>query len=362
MSHLQEPRPLHSAQAAWRRREARRRKYLRRRAMALLILLALVGALAYGLDRLVARWRQPGAEPAAASGVEPEAGAEQPGAAQPAAGSLPFTPERYLEGPDLDGDGQAERVAVGPAAGGMRQLALLSGPAGRERLLGRPLTLPDFPVSLQNLSRAQQVLVWEGELPRRGSPARVQVGGATAVLAAGGEPDRRAWRLDPSQGFVPVDYYMLIAPQRPPEPTLILVDKGLNALWFYENGELVQTARVATGRHLEGPAPTASTHVINFLTPTGRHPIILRQPGMTYYREKIPPLDPRNPLGSHWLGFRAFEGDLGQIWGIHGTNDPSRIGRWVTDGGIEMRNEEIERLYARVKLGTPILIQNSLAP
>ncbi len=51
--------------------------------------------------------------------------------------------------------------------------------------------------------------------------------------------------------------------------------------------------------------------------------------------------------------FRLY---LGDGYGLHGTNDPSSIGRAVSHGCIRMRNEDIRVLYERVALGTPVFI------
>jgi hypothetical protein len=48
---------------------------------------------------------------------------------------------------------------------------------------------------------------------------------------------------------------------------------------------------------------------------------------------------------------------LGGIIGLHGTNDPTSIGRDSSHGCIRMLNEDIERLRAILPLGTPILIR-----
>lgn len=336
-----------SSRAARQRLKARRRKYRLRRVVALLVLLLLVALLYLGVRALVG-WI------GALQSAEPAQTADQPQVA------LPFTAEYYLNGADLDGDGQAERVAIGKVDGGKRQVAVVTGGS---KLVGTPITLPDAPVAMQDLPRAKQVLVWAGSLPKQGEPAEVVVGTGKAVLASGGEPDLKAWKLDKSQGLVPVDYYALIAPLTPPEPTVIVVDKGLNLLWYYEAGELVQTARVATGKHVTGPLPTAENQKQNYLTPEGHFSVSVAQPGVKYWAGDIPAGDPRNPLGTRWLGFNAFAGDTGHVWAIHGTNDPEgRLGRWVTQGTIEMRNEEIEALYDRVKVGTPILIQRTTIP
>jgi lipoprotein-anchoring transpeptidase ErfK/SrfK len=47
---------------------------------------------------------------------------------------------------------------------------------------------------------------------------------------------------------------------------------------------------------------------------------------------------------------------LGDGYGIHGTNEPSSIGRSVSHGCVRMRNQDIEKLYDMVPVGTPVFI------
>ena len=54
--------------------------------------------------------------------------------------------------------------------------------------------------------------------------------------------------------------------------------------------------------------------------------------------------DPANPLGTRFLQLRR---DMG----IHGTNDPDSIGKYIAKGYIAMRNEDIEELYTIVRAG-----------
>jgi lipoprotein-anchoring transpeptidase ErfK/SrfK len=49
--------------------------------------------------------------------------------------------------------------------------------------------------------------------------------------------------------------------------------------------------------------------------------------------------------------------ELGGIIGLHGTNDPSSIGRYSSHGCIRMRNRDILALEKLLPLGTPIVIQ-----
>jgi hypothetical protein len=54
------------------------------------------------------------------------------------------------------------------------------------------------------------------------------------------------------------------------------------------------------------------------------------------------------------LGTRRLE--LGDGYGIHGTDHPESIGQSVSHGCVRLRNEDIERLYPMVAVGTPVYI------
>ncbi|HEU4747323.1 MAG TPA: L,D-transpeptidase [Gemmatimonadaceae bacterium] len=54
------------------------------------------------------------------------------------------------------------------------------------------------------------------------------------------------------------------------------------------------------------------------------------------------------------LGTRRLK--MGDGYAIHGTNQPESIGRSVSHGCVRMRNEDIERLYPMVPVGTPVYI------
>jgi hypothetical protein len=54
------------------------------------------------------------------------------------------------------------------------------------------------------------------------------------------------------------------------------------------------------------------------------------------------------------LGTRRLQ--LGDGYGIHGTDHPETVGRSVSHGCVRMRNEDIERLFPMVAVGTPVYI------
>jgi L,D-transpeptidase ErfK/SrfK len=69
--------------------------------------------------------------------------------------------------------------------------------------------------------------------------------------------------------------------------------------------------------------------------------------------KRIPP-GPHNPLGERWIGII-----LGEGWtiGIHGTPNPELLGKAVSGGCIRMRNADVVRVYDRVQLGTPVVVE-----
>jgi lipoprotein-anchoring transpeptidase ErfK/SrfK len=64
----------------------------------------------------------------------------------------------------------------------------------------------------------------------------------------------------------------------------------------------------------------------------------------------IPGGSPRNPMGVAALTLAGGE------YAIHGTNSPRSIGGYVSYGCIRMYNHDITDLYARVSVGTPVVV------
>jgi hypothetical protein len=46
----------------------------------------------------------------------------------------------------------------------------------------------------------------------------------------------------------------------------------------------------------------------------------------------------------------------GTVYRIHGTNDPSTIGKFVSSGCIRLTNEDVSDLFSRVNVGTKVVV------
>jgi len=66
------------------------------------------------------------------------------------------------------------------------------------------------------------------------------------------------------------------------------------------------------------------------------------------------PGGPENPLGARALYLYANGADT--LYRIHGTNDPSSIGKALSSGCIRMLNQDIADLYLRVPIGSKVVV------
>lgn len=119
----------------------------------------------------------------------------------------------------------------------------------------------------------------------------------------------------------------------------IVIDLGARTLTLLDGGTEVLTTPVAVGSS-DNPTPTGDFYVV----------------------DKLDTGDATGPYGRFALGLSAFSdvltefaGGDGQV-GVHGTNDPSSIGRAVSHGCIRVPGDVAERLNATVNLGTPVVI------
>ncbi|MCM3599668.1 L,D-transpeptidase [Robertmurraya korlensis] len=127
----------------------------------------------------------------------------------------------------------------------------------------------------------------------------------------------------------------------PGDPFLI-VNKASNEVALINENRVQTVVKAATGKTEE-------------LTPEGLFTITVKAKNPYYRKNNINGGDPENPLGTRWIGFDANETD-GRIYGLHGTNTPSSIGKYVSQGCVRLQNEAIESLYDFIPIGTKVLI------
>lgn len=120
----------------------------------------------------------------------------------------------------------------------------------------------------------------------------------------------------------------LVIPGLPdPNSSRYRIEISLNNRWLrlYKDGILQKQYPIAVGRMLHN-------------TPVGNFIIINKQP------------NPGGPFGTMWMSLSK------EHYGIHGTNDPSSIGRAVSRGCIRMQNRDVEQLASIIPIGTPVEI------
>ncbi len=118
----------------------------------------------------------------------------------------------------------------------------------------------------------------------------------------------------------------------------IIVDKSFNTLTLKSGEGVFKMYSVSTGADNS--------------TPVGVFKITNKIVNPPWFREGkvIPAADPKNILGSRWLGLTV------KGYGIHGTKDDASIGKQCTQGCVRMHNNEVEELFDIVPEGAEVTI------
>ena len=82
--------------------------------------------------------------------------------------------------------------------------------------------------------------------------------------------------------------------------------------------------------------------------------MIRRDPGRYAQFVNGVPGGPGNPLGARAL--YLYKDGRDTYFRIHGTTDPSSIGKSVSNGCIRMLNEHVTQLYDNIPVGTPVTV------
>jgi lipoprotein-anchoring transpeptidase ErfK/SrfK len=81
--------------------------------------------------------------------------------------------------------------------------------------------------------------------------------------------------------------------------------------------------------------------------------MIARDPSLKPYDDGMDG-GPRNPLGARAL--YLWQDNKDTLYRLHGTTDPSSIGKAVSSGCVRMFNQDVIDLYERVPLGTKVIV------
>ena len=139
---------------------------------------------------------------------------------------------------------------------------------------------------------------------------------------------------------------------REPAGTIVIDTPNTQLYYVLGNGRAIRYG-VGVGR--EGFTWAGTQTVTRKAEWPDWHPpaeMIARQP----YLPRFMAGGPGNPLGARamYLGSSVYR--------IHGTNDPSTIGKFVSSGCIRLTNEDIADLFSRVSVGTKVVVLPKSGP
>ena len=136
-------------------------------------------------------------------------------------------------------------------------------------------------------------------------------------------------------------------------PGTVIIDTGNTALYYVlGNGQAIRYG-VGVGR--EGFTWAGTQTISRKAEWPDWHPpaeMIARQP----YLPRFMAGGPGNPLGARAMYLGSSE------YRIHGTNDPTTIGKFVSSGCIRLTNEDVADLFSRVDVGTRVVVLAKNAP
>jgi lipoprotein-anchoring transpeptidase ErfK/SrfK len=130
-------------------------------------------------------------------------------------------------------------------------------------------------------------------------------------------------------------------------PGTVIIDTGNTALYFVLGQGRAIRYGVGVGR--EGFTWSGVQTISRKAEWPDWHPpaeMIARQP----YLPRFMAGGPGNPLGARAMYLGASE------YRIHGTNDPTTIGKFVSSGCIRLTNEDVADLFSRVDVGTKVVV------
>src|SRR3954470_18864930 len=160
--------------------------------------------------------------------------------------------------------------------------------------------------------------------------------------------------MTPDEGAVPERLRRAVVAFNTTEaPGTVVIDTG-NTVLYYVLGQ-GKAVRYGVGVGREGFTWSGVQTVTRKAEWPDWHPpaeMVARQP----YLPRFMAGGPGNPLGARaiYLGTSQYR--------IHGTNDPSTIGKFVSSGCIRLTNEDVADLFSRIDVGTRVVVLPKSAP
>ena len=130
-------------------------------------------------------------------------------------------------------------------------------------------------------------------------------------------------------------------------PGTIVIDTGNTTLYYVLGNNRAIRYGVGVGR--EGFTWSGVQTITRKAEWPDWHPpaeMVARQP----YLPRFMAGGPGNPLGARAMYLGSSE------YRIHGTNDPTTIGKFVSSGCIRLTNEDVEDLFSRVDVGSKVVV------
>jgi lipoprotein-anchoring transpeptidase ErfK/SrfK len=223
--------------------------------------------------------------------------------------------------------------------------------------MGRHM-IQSFAANRRSPSRVTNALVLLGTVMLASAafagPAGAQVLGYAAPQWNSFPADQAMTSPDDSADVVPERLRRtVIAFNTTEAPGTVIIDTGNTALYFVLGRG--QAIRYGVGVGREGFTWSGVQTISRKAEWPDWHPpaeMIARQP----YLPRFMAGGPGNPLGARamYLGTSQYR--------IHGTNDPSTIGKFVSSGCIRLTNEDVADLFSRVDVGTRVVVLPKRAP
>jgi len=139
-------------------------------------------------------------------------------------------------------------------------------------------------------------------------------------------------------------------------PGTVIVDTSRHFLYLQLRGGKARRYGIGVGRAglaFKGQAKVGRKAKWPRWTPTKN--MIRREPGKYAKYANGVPGGAKNPLGSRAL--YLYRGGRDTMYRIHGTTQPSSIGRSVSNGCIRMINAHVQDLYSRVPTGAKVIVR-----